>query len=224
MTEDERDARKAAPVPLAAEAVELNRLDTKLARLSAQSRALRKAMLQFGKDFDAPTWIAAFNSSDLDDINRVYTVTGGYLALVNNMAEALRAGTKLTGTKPSAGAHGSPESSRRLEATVASHASKQKHSRSCTALATAYSTLRRTSRPTKSTGRSACCWAIFLGSSRVISRGCRSMASSFDLDDERHREGCLTKRFGFDVPTWTPRGAPGPAIAGARTLSTTAAH
>lgn len=108
MTEDERDARKAAPVPLAAEAVELNRLDTKLARLSAQSRALRKAMLQFGKDFDAPTWIAAFNSSDLDDINRVYTVTGGYLALVNNMAEALRAGTKLTGTKPSAGAHGLP--------------------------------------------------------------------------------------------------------------------
>lgn len=108
MTDDEADDRQATPAPPAVDAVELNRLDTKLARLSAQSRALRKAMLQFGKDFDAPTWIAAFNSSDLDDINRVYTVTGGYLALVNNIAEALRAGAKLTGTKPSAGAHGLP--------------------------------------------------------------------------------------------------------------------
>ena len=106
MTDGEGDAGKTAPAHLAADAVELNRLDTKLARLSTQSRALRKAIRQFGKDFDAPTWIAAFNSSDLDDINRVYTVTGGYLALVNNMAEALRAGVKLTGTKRSAGAHG----------------------------------------------------------------------------------------------------------------------
>jgi hypothetical protein len=108
MTADEAREQQAAPAPPTVDAVELNRLDTKLDRLSAQSRALRKAMLQFGKHFDATAWTTAFNSSDLDDINRVYTVTGGYLALVNNMAEALRAGVKLTGTKSSAGTHGLP--------------------------------------------------------------------------------------------------------------------
>ena len=45
---------------------------------------------------------------DSDDINRVYTVTGGYLALVNNMAEAIRAGAKLTETKPTANVQGIP--------------------------------------------------------------------------------------------------------------------
>lgn len=108
MTNHEAEDRRAAPEPPTVDAAALNRLSTKLERLSAQSRALRKAMLQFGVDFDAKAWTDAFNSSDLDDINRVYTVTGGYLALVNNMAEALRAGAKLTDTKPSEGTHGLP--------------------------------------------------------------------------------------------------------------------
>ncbi len=108
MTDHQSEDQSAAPSPPAADTAELNRLSTKLARLSAQSRALRKATYQFGEDFDAEIWTNAFNSSNLDDINRVYTVTGGYLALVNNTAEALRAAAKLTGTKPSEGTHGLP--------------------------------------------------------------------------------------------------------------------
>lgn len=87
---------------------ELDRLSAKLERLPAQSKALRKATRLFGEKFDATTWAAAFNSPDSDDINRVYTVTGGYLALVNNTAEAMRAGAKLTGVKPAPGTHGVP--------------------------------------------------------------------------------------------------------------------
>ncbi|HWX87948.1 MAG TPA: hypothetical protein VNX67_07230, partial [Solirubrobacteraceae bacterium] len=67
-----------------------------------------KAMSQFGERFDAKVWTDAFNSPDPDDINRVYMVTGGYLALVNNTAEAIKAGAKLTSTKPAAGIHGLP--------------------------------------------------------------------------------------------------------------------
>jgi hypothetical protein len=99
---------KYQPVTPSLDAAELNRLSAKLERLSTQRRALRKAMLQFGESFDVETWTDAFNSSDIDDINRVYTVTGGYLALINNMAEAVRTGAKLTGTKPSEGTHGLP--------------------------------------------------------------------------------------------------------------------
>jgi hypothetical protein len=98
----------AEPVRPAANKAELNRLDAKLERLSTQTRALRKAMSQFGEDFDAKAWTDAFNSPDPDDINRVYMVTGGYLALVNNTAEAIKAGAKLTNTKPTAGLPGLP--------------------------------------------------------------------------------------------------------------------
>jgi hypothetical protein len=91
-----------------ADTAELNRLSAKIERLSAQSRALRKAMRQFGEDFDTTTWEAAFNSPDSDDINRVHPVTGGYVALVNNTAEAIRAGANLTGIKPTTGMHGIP--------------------------------------------------------------------------------------------------------------------
>jgi hypothetical protein len=79
---------------------ELDRIDAKLERLATQRKALRRALEQFGGDFDARTWTAAFESPDPDDINRVFTVTGGYLALVNNTAEAIRAGAKLAGLKP----------------------------------------------------------------------------------------------------------------------------
>jgi hypothetical protein len=89
-----------------ARAAQLDRLSAKLERLSAQRKALRKAMNQFGGDFDAKGWKEAFDSPDPDDINRVFTVTGGYLALVNNTVEAVRAGAKLTGLKPSPGIPG----------------------------------------------------------------------------------------------------------------------
>lgn len=87
---------------------EHDRLDARLERLSAQSTALRRAMDQFGEGFDPETWTNAYSSPDPDDINRVFMVTGGYLALVNNTAEAIRAGVKLTGLKPTSGMPGLP--------------------------------------------------------------------------------------------------------------------
>jgi hypothetical protein len=91
---------------IVAQAAQLDRLSAKLERLSAQRTALRKAMNPFGGDFNAKGWTEAFDSPDPDDINRVFTVTGGYLALVNNTVEAVRAGAKLTGLKPSPGMPG----------------------------------------------------------------------------------------------------------------------
>jgi hypothetical protein len=76
---------------------ELDRMSSRLERLAAQRKALRKAINQFGENFDAKTWREAFASADADDINRVFMVTGGYLALVNNTAEAIKTGTELTG-------------------------------------------------------------------------------------------------------------------------------
>jgi hypothetical protein len=92
----------------AAHAAELDRINSKLERLSAQKKALRKAMDQFGGNFDAKAWADAFDSSETDDINRVFTVTGGYLALVNNTAEAIKTGVQLTGLKPTLGMPGIP--------------------------------------------------------------------------------------------------------------------
>jgi hypothetical protein len=86
-----------------ARAAELDRIDAKLERLPAQRRALRKAMRQFGEDFDARVWADAFASPDPDDINRVFTVTGGYLALLNNTVEAVRVGARLAGVEPAEG-------------------------------------------------------------------------------------------------------------------------
>jgi hypothetical protein len=65
-------------------------------------------MGQFGDDFDAKAWTKSYYSPDPDDINRVFTVTGGYLALVNNTAEAIRAGVELTGLKSTSGMPGLP--------------------------------------------------------------------------------------------------------------------
>lgn len=86
-----------------AHTAELDRLGAKLERLSAQRKALRKAIDQFGGDFNAKAWTKAFDSPDPDDINRVFTVTGGYLALVNNTAEAIKTGAKLAGLEPTSG-------------------------------------------------------------------------------------------------------------------------
>ena len=87
---------------------EPDRFRAKLERLSAQRAALRKAMGQFAGDFDREAWTNAFESPDPDDINRVFAVTGGYLALVNNTAEAIKAGAKLTGLKSTPGMPGLP--------------------------------------------------------------------------------------------------------------------
>jgi hypothetical protein len=89
-----------------ADAVALDRVGAKLERLASQRTALRRAMGQFGEDFDLLEWTRAFDSPDPDDINRVFTVTGGYLALVNNTAEAIRAGAKPTDLKPTPGMTG----------------------------------------------------------------------------------------------------------------------
>jgi hypothetical protein len=91
-----------------ANTAQLDRVDSKLERLSAQRKALRRAMGHFGDDFDAKAWTNAFDSPDPDEINRVFMVTGGYLALVNNTAEAIRAGAKLTGLKSTPGMAGIP--------------------------------------------------------------------------------------------------------------------
>jgi hypothetical protein len=91
-----------------ARAAQLDRVDAKLERLADQREALHRAIEQFGSSFDAKVWTQAFNSPDPDNINRVFTVTGGYLALVNNTAEAIRAGAKLTGLKSTAGMPGIP--------------------------------------------------------------------------------------------------------------------
>jgi hypothetical protein len=85
---------------------ELDRVDSKLERLSPQRRALRKAMRGFGHEFDVKAWSDAFVSPEPDDINRVFAVTGGYLALINNTVEAVRAGAKLAGIKPTVGMPG----------------------------------------------------------------------------------------------------------------------
>jgi hypothetical protein len=90
---------KDKPAEISSSSAELDRLSVKIERLSAQRVALRRAMSQFGSTFDAEVWKRSFDSPDPDDINRVFTVTGGYLALVNNMAEAIKAGARLTGVK-----------------------------------------------------------------------------------------------------------------------------
>jgi hypothetical protein len=152
------------PAAHSANAAELNRLSAKLERLATQSRALRKAMLQFGENFDIKTWTEAFNSSDIDDINHVYTVTGGYLALVNNMAEAVRAGAKLTGTKPSEGAHGLPAT---VEAIRAGGGFTDQQAETFTELYRTRNHLQHASPDIQADEvhqQVAYCWAIFLGS------------------------------------------------------------
>jgi hypothetical protein len=96
------------PRKTTARAAELDRLSVKIERLLVQRVALRRAMRQFGTAFDAEAWKRSFDSPDPDDINRVFMVTGGYLALVNNMAEAIKAGARLTGVKAPAHIAGLP--------------------------------------------------------------------------------------------------------------------
>jgi uncharacterized protein YutE (UPF0331/DUF86 family) len=91
------DARRAA---------EIDRMATKLKRLPAQRRALNAALREFGEDFDRRQWTAAFESSEVIDINRVLQVTGGYLILVNNTVEAVKIGATLVNLVPADGRRG----------------------------------------------------------------------------------------------------------------------
>jgi hypothetical protein len=99
---------KDKPAEISSSSAELERLSVKLERLSAQRVALRRAMSEFGSAFDAEAWKRSFDSPDPDDINRVFMVTGDYLALVNNTAEAIKAGARLTGVKASPHTAGVP--------------------------------------------------------------------------------------------------------------------
>jgi hypothetical protein len=110
MTKEEQETKRApgSGYKHSTQTTELDRINSKLERLSAQRKALRKAMDQFGGNFDAKIWAAAFDSADADDINRVFTVTGGYLALVNNTAEAIKTGVRLAGLKPTSSMPGIP--------------------------------------------------------------------------------------------------------------------
>jgi uncharacterized protein YutE (UPF0331/DUF86 family) len=85
---------------------DVNRMAARLARLPAQRRALHVAMSQFGDDFDLDAWEQAFTSADEEAINAVYTVTGGYQALINNTIELVKTGTKLVGVEPVSGMPG----------------------------------------------------------------------------------------------------------------------
>lgn len=87
-------------------AAEIDRMATKLKRLPAQRRALNAALREFGEDFDRSRWTAAFESSEVADINRVLQVTGGYLLIVNNTIEAVKIGAALASLTPDDGRRG----------------------------------------------------------------------------------------------------------------------
>jgi uncharacterized protein YutE (UPF0331/DUF86 family) len=89
-----------------ASVVDIDRMAAKLTRLPAQRRALRAALGEFGDDFDRERWAAAFESSEVGDINRVLAVTGGYTALVNNTIEAVKIGAQLADLAPTRGMSG----------------------------------------------------------------------------------------------------------------------
>ena len=89
-----------------ARAAQIDRMATKLRRLTAQRRALNAAIRAFGDDFDEADWCAAFASDEVIEINRVLLVTGGYLILVNNTIEAVKIGAELAGLTPAEGRRG----------------------------------------------------------------------------------------------------------------------
>jgi hypothetical protein len=90
----------------AARSVEIDRMAAKLERLPAQRKALNAALREFGEDFDRRRWTAAFESSEINDINRVLPVTGGFLALTNNTVEAVKIGAALVGVQAADGKRG----------------------------------------------------------------------------------------------------------------------
>jgi hypothetical protein len=90
----------------AVRSVEIARMAAKLERLAAQRRALRVAIRAFGDEFDRREWTIAFDSPEIEDINRVLLVTGGFLALTNNTVEAVKIGVALVGLELPDGTRG----------------------------------------------------------------------------------------------------------------------
>lgn len=58
------------------------------------------AMRQFGPDFDATGWRAAYESLSAQERNRVVQVTGNLTALIDNAVELVRFAATLTGLRP----------------------------------------------------------------------------------------------------------------------------
>jgi hypothetical protein len=72
-------------------------------RLPAQEAALRKALEVYGDGFGRAAWNADFDSGDVDAINRVHPITGGFESIINNLVEATSAAAKLVGVPPASG-------------------------------------------------------------------------------------------------------------------------
>jgi hypothetical protein len=68
--------------------------------MPAERSALQLAMGQFGDDFDADAWRAAYDSLDPVEMNKVRQVTAGYSELVNHCTELVRAAVSLGGLRP----------------------------------------------------------------------------------------------------------------------------
>jgi hypothetical protein len=81
----------------------LNSIDLRIERLPTQEQALRLALEPYGEDFSLVKWNADFESGDVDAINRVHPVTGGFGSIVNNLVEAASAACKLVGVAPATG-------------------------------------------------------------------------------------------------------------------------
>lgn len=78
----------------------VNSIDIRLERLPAQEAALRGALESYGSNFSAARWNADFESFDVDAINRVHPVTGGFESIVNSVTEGAVAACKLVGIQP----------------------------------------------------------------------------------------------------------------------------
>lgn len=78
----------------------VNSIDIRLERLPAQEAALRSALEPYGRNFSTARWNADFESFDVEAINRVHPVTGGFESIVNNITEAAVAAGKLVGLQP----------------------------------------------------------------------------------------------------------------------------
>jgi hypothetical protein len=68
--------------------------------MPAERSALQLAMGQFGHDFDADAWRAAYDSLDPVEMNKVRQVTAGYSELVNHCTEMVRAAVSLGALRP----------------------------------------------------------------------------------------------------------------------------
>lgn len=99
----ERPSRKVGSRSQPGEEATKSKLSRRLTRIPPQTEALRRAIEQFGAEFDLDAWTSAFESSDPDAINRVGAAVNDYNAVVNNVVELVRAGVKAVGLEPTEG-------------------------------------------------------------------------------------------------------------------------